>query len=60
MCISIRREKLLKSFTKGLAKEESYRDRMLKAEILKSVVEKELQTGWKPTKKICHSLIKIT
>lgn len=43
--------KVVKKFYKGLAKEESYQDRMLKAEILKSVVEKELQTGWKPTKK---------
>lgn len=43
--------KVIKKFYKGLAREDNYQDRMLKAEILKSVVEKELQTGWKPTKK---------
>lgn len=43
--------KILKKFYKGLAKENNYNDRMLKAEVLKSIVEKELKIGWKPTKK---------
>lgn len=43
--------KILKKFYKGLAKERTYQDRMSKAEILKSIVERELKTGWKPTKK---------
>lgn len=43
--------KIIKKFYKGLAKEDTYQGRMTKAEILKSVVEKELKTGWKPTKK---------
>lgn len=43
--------KIIKKFYKGLAKETNYADRMLKAEVLKSIVEKEIKTGWKPTKK---------
>ena len=40
--------KIIKKFYKGLAKESTYTDRMLKAEILKSIIEKEIKTGWKP------------
>lgn len=41
--------KILKKFYKGLAKEDNYNDRMLKAEVLKSIVEKEIKMGWKPS-----------
>lgn len=34
-----------------MAKETNYADRILKAEVLKSIVEKEIKIGWKPTKK---------
>lgn len=41
--------KILKKIYKGLAKENNHSDRMFKAEILKSVVEKEIKNGWNPS-----------
>ena len=40
--------KIIKKFYKGLAKEDNYADRMLKAEVLKSFIEREIKAGWKP------------
>lgn len=40
--------KVIKKIYKGLAKEIDYTNRMLKAEILKSVIEKKIKDGWLP------------
>lgn len=41
-------QKVIKKFYKGLASAPTFTERMIKAEALKSVVEKEIKTGWKP------------
>ena len=43
--------KIIKKFYKGLAKEDNYADRMLKAEVLQSFIERDLKRGWNPSKK---------
>ena len=43
--------KIIKKFYKGLAKEDNYADRMLKAEVLQSFIERDLKKGWNPSKK---------
>ena len=43
--------KIIKKFYKGLAKEDNYADRMLKAEVLQSFIERDLKKGWNPEKK---------
>lgn len=43
--------KIVKKIYRGLAKETNYTDRMVRAELLKAITEKELKEGWKPSRK---------